>query len=133
MDWRWQRSDPQVVVDDAGVFDTRFHRQAAAAGALLVRLEFPAAGCYPACSSIWRTDLAAQMLEHVVGLIGGWVAVNRQSKPLRIALPPVGPGEGVVLTTVAGSEPIDTPVTARLGRAVSIPPGAALRIVPRDS
>ncbi len=74
--WRVERLIPSVVVD-AGPFNSDLHRSAAQAGANLVRIEIPGSNANFICNSIWRTDLAATTLEHVIGVHYGVLAVNR--------------------------------------------------------
>ena len=128
MDWRFQKLVPQVVVDRAGVFDTDLHRRAAAAGATLVRLEFPGTPADLTNGSIWRTDLVAQTLEHVVGLIYGWIAINRQDKPVRINAPALRAGNEARRITMRGSQPVAVPLRLTAGKTVSLPRAAALCI-----
>jgi len=79
IEWRRQNFSPLVTVDP-GPFDTAFHAAAASAGAKLIRMEIPGSGQNFVCNSIWRTDLVATTLEHLVGLQYGLIAVNRRSE-----------------------------------------------------
>ena len=128
VDWRFQRLVPQVVADETGVFDTDFHRRAAAAGATLIRLEFPGTPADLTNGSIWRTDLVAQTLEHVVGLIYGWIAINRQDKGLRIKAPAPQAGTRARRITMRGSQPVVAAQRPTPGKPVPLPRAAALCI-----
>ncbi len=79
LEWRRQDLSPSVAVDP-GSFDTEFHASAAAAGARLIRMEVPGSSQSFVCNSVWRTDLVATTLEHLVGLQYGLIAVNRRPK-----------------------------------------------------
>ncbi len=51
-----------------------------------------------AVRAIERTDLAATLLEHVIGLQYGWIAVNRQPTTVHLdGFSPLGPGDALVL------------------------------------
>jgi hypothetical protein len=126
MDWRFQALVPEVLADRDGALDTEFHRSAASAGATLIRLEFPGPQADLTCGSIWRTDLVAQTLEHVVGLLYGWIAMNRQERTLRITPPAMPPGTESHRIKMAGSEPVVTSQRITEGKAVSLPTGVAL-------
>ncbi len=125
-DWRLQALEPVVVADDTGVFDTEFHRRAGAAGATLVRLEFPGPLADLTAGSIWRTDLVAQTLEHVVGLLYGWIAMNRRDRAVRIAAPAVSPAAEVRQFSAPASDPVSVRRSLTPGKLVSIPCAAAL-------
>lgn len=95
----WQRGqyDVQVVVDSA-LFKSDAHRQVLAAGGELIRVEIPAHEADFVAYSILSTDLTAILLEYVIGLQYGLIAVNRRPTVVRFnALPPVKPGEAVLL------------------------------------
>ena len=48
--------------------------------------------------SIQRTDLAATLLEHVIGLTYGLIAVNRSKAPITLnGFSPVAPGDALVI------------------------------------
>jgi len=64
------------------------------AGAQVLRLELPAHQADFPAHSIRLTDTAATLLEHVIGLQYGLLAVNRRPTPAHLdAFPPVAPGE----------------------------------------
>ncbi len=76
-----------AVVADAASFATDLHRAAQQAGAECLRLELPAephAGC---AHSIRRTDRVALLLEWLVGLQIGLLAVNRDAEPVTLDVP----------------------------------------------
>ncbi len=86
------------VIADPGAFLSDAHRAARERGAELVRIETPACDADFAARSIWSTDLTATMLEHVVGLAYGMIAVNRSSSAVNLPpFPPVGPGEALIV------------------------------------
>ncbi len=91
--WRRAQLSPVVCVDQS-VFDTSLHAGASVARANLIRIEVPGMGGDFVSNSIWRTDLVATTLEHVVGVHYGVLAMNRGSS--RVAFgdhPPLGPGD----------------------------------------
>jgi hypothetical protein len=97
MSWGFETLVPKVVVDPSP-FCTELHRSAAAAGARLIRIEIPGANVNFVCNSIWRTDLAATTLEHVIGLQYGLVAMNRTATPVPFEnRPPIRPGEAICI------------------------------------
>ncbi len=87
----------QVVVDPQA-FQSDIHREVIAAGGRVVRIEIP--GCdadFPA-HSIQRTGQAATLLEHVIGMEFGLIAVNRSAVPLHFdGFSPIAPGEALVV------------------------------------
>lgn len=94
--WRRERLIPDVCVD-ADAFPTELHRCAADAGANLVRIELPGSVRDFVCHSIWRTDLAATTLEHVIGVHYGLLAVNRgSSRMIYDGHTPLNPGQGII-------------------------------------
>jgi len=95
--WRRMRYDVQIVVDRKA-FESQAHRDVMAAGGQVVRIEVPGSSAdFDACS-IQRTDLTATLLEQVIGLQYGLIAVNRQDSPVHFGtFPPVEPGEALIL------------------------------------
>ncbi|MFH0982855.1 MAG: hypothetical protein V2A79_15135 [Planctomycetota bacterium] len=81
----WRRLDlrPEVVVEAAS-FRDRVHATARAAGADLVRLELPRALTDLTADSLWRTDVAACTLEHIVGQICDTFVMNHLGRPLEL-------------------------------------------------
>jgi hypothetical protein len=79
-------------------FETGAPRDVLAAGGQAIRIEIPAHDADFTAYSIESTDLAATLLEHVIGLQYGLIAVNRQPAATHFdALPPVAPGEAVII------------------------------------
>ena len=95
--WRWVQHPPRVEVDPEAFHDA-YVKRALAAGAEVVRLEVPGSTADFAAHSIERTDLIATLLEHVIGLQLGLVAVKRTEGRARLAgFAPVGPGEALIV------------------------------------
>ncbi len=93
--WRFEKLIPEVAIDPRA-FDTDFHRGAAEAGARLIRIEVPGSIANFVCNSIWRTDLVATTLEHVIGLQYGLLAANRLASRVTFdGYPPLRPGEAI--------------------------------------
>ena len=93
--WRFEKLTCEVATD-RHAFDSAFHRAAAESGARLIRIEIPCASEDFVCNSIWRTDLAAATLEHVIGLQYGLLAVNRIASRVTFdGYPPLKPGEAI--------------------------------------
>lgn len=95
--WRHVRHELQVVVDPTA-FETDFHREVLEGGGQALRIEVPGWDADFCACSIQRTDLTATLLEQVIGLQAGLVAVNRHRHPVCLdAFPPVGPGEALIV------------------------------------
>lgn len=95
--WRRRPYDVQVAVDSAAPW-TETHRQVLAAGGEVMRVEVPAYESDFVAYSIGSTDLTATLLEHVIGLQYGLIAVNRQPSTVRFgAVPPVRPGAALIV------------------------------------
>jgi len=95
--WRRVRHEVQVVVA-AEAFAEPIHRDALAAGGNVLRIEVPGCDADFTAHSIHRTALAATLLEQVVGLQYGIIAVNRSTAPVHFdGFPPVGPGEPLIV------------------------------------
>ena len=96
-EWRSVGHNVRVVVDPAP-FTTDIHRDAATAGAHSLRIELPGCDADFATHSIHRTDLAVTLLEQVLGLHYGLIAVNRRTTPVHLdGFPPIGMGEALIL------------------------------------
>ena len=119
--------EPRIVRDQAA-FDSDLHRNAAAAGATLIRLEFPGPVADLTTGSIWRTDLVATTLEHVVGLQYGWLAMNRQAQPARITPPQPGPSIEARVLKIVNGQPTATPQIIQPGSPVCLQTANALCI-----
>ena len=95
--WRHLRHDPQVIVDPEA-FQTEVHRSVMAVGGQVVRIEIPGQDADFCAQSIRCTDLVATLLEHVIGLQYGLIAVNRQPVTVHFdRFPPLGPGETLII------------------------------------
>jgi hypothetical protein len=95
--WRWMRYDVQVVAD-AGAFESEPYRAVMAAGGHAVRIELPGNSADFAAQSILRTGLTVMLLEHVIGLQYGLLAINRQDHVIHFdGFPPVGPGKALIV------------------------------------
>jgi hypothetical protein len=95
--WRWIRYDVQVVAD-AGAFESEPYRAVMAAGGHAIRIELPGNSADFAAQSILRTGLTVMLLEHVIGLQYGLLAINRQDHVIHFdGFPPVGPGEALIV------------------------------------
>lgn len=97
--YAWRQVPQGVTVHvDAAPFDSAFHHQARAGGADLVRIEIPGHDADFPSHSIYRTDLAATLLEWVVGLQCGLIAMNRTRGKIRFdGFEPLAPGQAVVV------------------------------------
>ncbi|MGB2984988.1 MAG: hypothetical protein WBE26_03820 [Phycisphaerae bacterium] len=95
--WRQVRYDVHVVAN-AEAFQSDTHRDVIAAGGQVIRIEIPGNDADFTAHSIQRTDLAATVLEHVIGLQYGLIAVNRHPASVHFdAFPPLAPGEALIL------------------------------------
>ncbi|MCG3132196.1 MAG: hypothetical protein FLDDKLPJ_03029 [Phycisphaerae bacterium] len=95
--WRWhvppiETACGDVVLDDPVAADAR------RAGAAVWRLEIPGGDADFVARSIERTAIGATLLEHLIGLHAGLIAVNRRPHPVEFPpFAPVGPGEALVV------------------------------------
>jgi len=95
--WRRVQHDVQVAVA-AEAFTEPIHRDTLAAGGKVMRIELPGCDADFVAHSIHRTSLAATLLEQIVGLQYGLIAVNRSNTPVHFdGFPPVGPGEPLIV------------------------------------
>ena len=84
-----------------------------ATGGQSLRLEIPGSDANNTAHSIFRTDLAATLLEHVIGLRFGLLAVNRQNAPAQLErFAPVDSGHALV---VERGDPLIRPTAAQVG------------------
>ena len=113
-----------------------YYRAAQAARAELIRVELPAAGEISSSHSIWLTDRAAAIVEHLVGLQIGLVAVNHHATTRRVAIAVSVPRGGhLSLTGSDGGQCMARrlrPGLRRIVRAV-MPPGATLIVRSDDA
>ncbi|MFQ5495177.1 MAG: hypothetical protein ACE5EX_07325 [Phycisphaerae bacterium] len=95
--WRDDRPELSVEVSES-TFRDDAHQDVLTGGGTVIRLEIPGHDADFVAHSIPRTDLTATLLEHVIGLQYGLIAVNRRSTPVRFdALPPVESGGALVI------------------------------------
>jgi len=95
--WRTVRHQVRVTVA-ADTFTEPIHRDTVTAGGEVMRIELPGCDADFVAHSIHRTALAATLLEQVVGLQYGIIAVNRSSAPVHFdGFPPVGSGEPLIV------------------------------------
>jgi hypothetical protein len=94
------RYNVEIVVD-AAAFKSDAHHDVLAGGGQVVRIEVPGCDADFTAHSIQRTDLAATLLEQVIGLQYGLIAVNRCAgggpSVHFDAFPPVASGEALVI------------------------------------
>ncbi len=95
----WSKDAPSVTVEtDPAAFDSEAHADVLAGGGRAVRIEIPGSSADFVARSIHRTHLAATMVELVIGLEYGLIAVNRRSKNVRFdGFAPLAPGEAIVV------------------------------------
>jgi len=95
----WRRLRPTVFVEaDADRFSDETHGSVIAEGGRAFIIEVPDDGASFTAHSIQRTDLVATLLEHVIGLVYGLIAVNRTNKPVTLnGFQPLSPGEALVI------------------------------------
>lgn len=99
-DDEWRVVSPSVEVSrNPSLFDNTLHRDAACAGAAMVRIELPRHDADFVTNSVHGTALGATLIEQVIGLVYGLIAVNRSANPVTIAgLPPLAAGQTCVLS-----------------------------------
>lgn len=106
----WQRLQPELsVVAEPGTFDDPMYREILTQGGSPIRIELPAFEADCVANSIHQSHLAVTVLEHVIGLLFGLIAINRTRNP--VVLEGVGvvpPGELLLLD----HEPAIIPVPA---------------------
>ena len=127
-EWRQQTLLPTAEVDE-NAFQTEFHRRMADMGVDLTRLEVPASSVDMTAASIWRTDLVATLLETLVGLYYGLIAVNRTARPMPLDLTsPLNPDEVDLRSLTADRDRLGSlKLRSRAGRPV-LPPASCLCI-----
>lgn len=97
--WSWREG---VAVAPPAIKPDRFRGEVfesvVRAGGMVLRIEVPGWDSDFTCDSIRRTDVTATLLEHVVGLQYGLIAVNRRPVPVLFdGFPPVIPGKVLVV------------------------------------
>jgi hypothetical protein len=96
-DWRRYQSEVSVEADES-VFNEQIHRDTQSAGGSVIRIEVPGHDTNFPAYSILRTDVVATLLEQVIGLQYGLIAVNRGSTTVRLdSMKPIRPGESLIL------------------------------------
>jgi len=95
----WRRLEHAVQLEpDRDLFDEPIHADASRAGGRLLRLELPGSDADFTAMSIHRTGVALTLLEHVIGLQYGLVAVNRRATPVHFdGFPTVKPGQALIV------------------------------------
>ncbi len=95
--WRFMRHEVQVIVDPES-FAHEPHKEVLAGGGQTIRIEVPGNDADFAAHSIQRTDLVATLLEQVIGLQYGLIAVNRQPATVHFdRFNPVASGEALII------------------------------------
>ncbi|MDO8630860.1 MAG: hypothetical protein Q7R41_10235, partial [Phycisphaerales bacterium] len=95
--WRQVRFSPQVVAEPKAFTDDA-HRDVIASGGCVIRIELPGCDADFVAHSIARTDLAASLVEMVIGLQYGMIAVNRLPTPVQLdGFPPIAPGDALIV------------------------------------
>ena len=96
-DWRIVEHSIEVVAD-AESFDAAPYDQVMRCGGEVLRIEVPGHDADFAARSIERTGLIATLLEHVVGLQYGLIAVNRRPQTVTLnGFQPIKPGQALIL------------------------------------
>ncbi len=109
--WRHVSYKPTVTTEQASLSEP-IQQSALANNGEIIRIEIPSSDMDFRANSIVRTDVATTLLEHVIGLQYGLIAVNRGTKPIALdAWPRVSPGEALIV------EPDDPTLTRSLSRA----------------
>lgn len=92
------------VIVDAGVFDDNLVQGIKVHGGTAIRIELPPYETDWVANSIHQTHLAVTVLEHVIGLLYGVIAVNRTREPVRLDdFGVVHPGQTLILHQKAPS------------------------------
>lgn len=95
--WRRGRR-PIEVVTGGEPFGDGACRDVLAGGGTIIRIEIPACDHDFTARSIERTDLGATLLEQVIGLQYGLLAVNRLPTAVTLdGFPPLAPGEALIV------------------------------------
>ncbi len=95
--WRHVSYSPTVVTEQASLSEP-MQQSVLANNGEIIRIEIPASDMDFAANSIMRTDVATTILEHVIGLQYGLIAVNRNTKSVTLdSWPRVSPGEALIV------------------------------------
>jgi len=109
-DWRYVAYNPIVATPRAS-FSEPIQQSVLANNGEIIRIEIPASDLDFTANSILRTDIATTLLEHVIGLQYGLIAVNRGTKSVAFgAWPRISPGQVLLV------EPDDPALTTSLSR-----------------
>lgn len=126
----WRFDDEALEVERAGdAFSGPLHESAAKSNVDRVRITVPGSVGNSVCNSVWRTDRVATLLELVVGLKCGLIAMNRRCEPLEVPIPPkVGDDGGlsVVRATPTPGQLETQRISASGGREFRLDPGHAV-------
>ncbi len=97
--WAWRNVKPTIdVVADPARFEGLVHRKIMAGGADVVYVEVPGGDADFTTHSIRRLDIGATLLEQVIGLQLGLVAVNRRRASVRFnGFKSVGAGKALIV------------------------------------
>ncbi len=110
--YQFVRPDVEVVTEPDR-FDHAVHRSVLDAGGDVVRIEIPSCDSDFVAHSIQQTDIGATMLEHIVGLQFGLIAVNRGRSPARLdGFSPVHSGEPLMIDR---NDPMLTMIASQAG------------------
>jgi hypothetical protein len=87
-----------TVIAEPGAFDESVHHEIIAQGGNAIRIELPSFEANSVANSIHLSHLTVTMLERVIGLLYGVIAVNRTRNPVLLdGLGIVPPGEALIL------------------------------------
>ncbi|MHC5109042.1 MAG: hypothetical protein ACYTHJ_04095 [Planctomycetota bacterium] len=97
--YRWHKQQMSVrVAQNESAFGTQAHQDVLNGGGQAIRIEVPGHAADFIGTSIHRTDIAATLLELVVGMQYGLIAVNRRRHVIQFdGFAPVAPGEALVV------------------------------------
>ena len=95
----WRHLQHEIVVEECpDLFLSAAHQAVRDGGGEVIRMEVPDDGASFTAHSIQRTDLTATLLEHVIGLMYGLIAVNRTNASITLnGFSPVAPGEALII------------------------------------
>lgn len=94
--WRLHRPMVEVGVAPESFTDPA-HADALAAGACVIRIEVPGLDADWVANSIQRTETVATLLEQIIGLQYGLIALNRRPTAVHYdGFPPLPPGEALI-------------------------------------
>lgn len=95
--WHHLKNELQIVADTKS-FDSEDYQQVMAAGGQVCRIEIPGNDNDFIAQSIRRTDITATVLEQVIGLQFGIIAVNRSRSTMRYnGFAPIKSGQALIV------------------------------------